>query len=93
MSILTVARNKQTAQSIRKQMVELRIRRCEEDLRNFQRDLIHVDDELQQTEDSIGQLQELALRSQQERRVTESNIALHMQSAVYGSNSSLGSDQ
>jgi hypothetical protein len=93
MSTLTTARNKQTAQFIRKQMVELRIRRCEEDLRNFQRDLIHVDDELQQTEDSIGQLQELALRSQQERRVTKNNIAFHMQSGVYGSNSSLGSYQ
>jgi hypothetical protein len=91
MSILTSARNKQTAQSIRKRMAELRIRQCEEDLENFQRDLLHIDDELLQTENSIGQLQELALHSQEERSVTGGNITLHMQSTVYGSNSSLGS--
>lgn len=93
MSILTVARNKQTAQSIRKRTAEIRVRRCEEDLQNFRQDLIHIDDELQQTENSIGQIQELALRSLQERSVTGGNIALHMQSAAYGSNSSLGSHQ
>jgi hypothetical protein len=92
MSILTAARNKQTAQSIRKWTAEIRVRRCEEDLQNFQRDLLHIDDELQQTENSIGQLQELALSSQQERSVKAGgNITLHMQSTVYGSNSSLGS--
>jgi hypothetical protein len=93
MSILTVARNKQTAQSIRKWMAEIWVHRCEEDLQNFQWDLIHIDDELQQTENSIGQIEELALRSQLERSVAGGNVALHIQSAVYGSNSSLGSHQ
>ena len=72
-------------------MAEIWVRQCEEDLQNFQWDLLHIDDELQQTENSIGQLQELALCSQQEGSVTGGNITLHMQSTVYGSNSSLGS--
>jgi FtsZ-binding cell division protein ZapB len=88
---LSLARNKKTAQSVRKHFAEVRVRHCEEtlqalqqELQEFRQEIVSIDNELQETESNIGQLRNMVLRSRQVKGVTD-GIALHTPHKFYGS--------
>jgi peptidoglycan hydrolase CwlO-like protein len=70
MTSLSLARNKKTAQSVRKHFAEGRVCRCQEslealqqELQEFQQEVVSIDNELLETESNIGQLQNMVLCS------------------------------
>lgn len=97
MSHLSLACNKKTAQSVRKHLAEVRIRRCKEnlqalqqELRDFQQEVVNIDMELQETEGNIGRLRNLVLHLRQVRGVSD-RIALHLPRRFYDSVESIPS--
>lgn len=91
MASLSLARNKKTAQSVRKRFAEVRVRHCEEslqalqqELEEFQQEVVSINNELQETESNIGQLRNMVLHSRQVKGVAD-GIALHTPHEFYGS--------